>query len=68
LAQDAVEAQEYQYPKRQVVWGLVAIFAVYGAMAFSVQTMAVARPKIAAALDGLSLYGWSASIPVDQGS
>jgi hypothetical protein len=68
LAQDAVEAQEYQYPKRQVVWGLAAIFAVYGAMAFSVQTMAVARPKIAAALDGLSLYGRSASIPVDQGS
>ncbi|MEJ2109491.1 MAG: MFS transporter [Acidobacteriota bacterium] len=63
MTQDAVEAQEYQYPRKQVIWGLVAIFAVYGAMAFSVQTMAVARPKIAAALDGLSLYGWSASIP-----
>lgn len=63
MSQENVQAEENRFSKTQIKWGLVAIFAVYGAMAFSVQTMAVARPKIAADLDGLSLYGWSVSIP-----
>jgi MFS family permease len=52
-----------KYTKKQVLWGLVAIFAVYGTVAYSVQTLTIARPKIAADLDGLSLYAWSVSIP-----
>jgi MFS family permease len=63
MSQEDVQSEETRYSKTQIKWGLVAIFAVYGAMAFSVQTMAVARPKIAADLGGLSLYGWSVSIP-----
>ncbi len=63
MAQEDVQPAEYQFPRKQVVWGLVAIFAVYGMMAYSVQTMTIARPKIAADLDGLSLYAWSVSIP-----
>jgi MFS family permease len=43
--------------------GLVAIFAVYGTMAYFVQTLNIARPKIAADLNGMSLYAWSVSIP-----
>jgi len=63
MSQEDVQSAEYQFSKKQILWGLVAIFAVYGTMAFTVQSMAVARPKIAADLDGLSLYGWSMSIP-----
>jgi MFS family permease len=63
MPQEEVQSAEHPYPRRQVIWGLVAIFVVYGTMAYSVQSMAVARPKIAASLNGLSLYGWSASIP-----
>jgi len=63
MSQEDVQSAEYQFSKKQIMWGLVAIFAVYGTMAFTVQTMMVARPKIAADLDGLSLYAWSVSIP-----
>ncbi|MBN1833504.1 MAG: MFS transporter [Deltaproteobacteria bacterium] len=63
MSQEDVQTEEYQFPKKQIVWGLVAIFAVYGTMAYGVQTLNIARPKIAADLDGLSLYAWSVSIP-----
>lgn len=63
MSQSIEQPAEYQFSKRQLMLGLVAIFAVYGTMAYSVQTMSIARPKIAADLDGLSLYAWSVSIP-----
>ena len=63
MSQADVRPAEYQFSRKQIMWGLVAIFAVYGTVAFSVQTMTIARPKIAADLDGLSLYAWSVSIP-----
>jgi MFS family permease len=63
MPQEDVPAAEYQFSRKQIVWGLVAIFAVYGTVAYSVQTLTIARPKIAADLDGLSLYGWSVSVP-----
>ncbi len=63
MSQEEVQPAEYQFTKKQITWGLVAIFAVYGTVAFHIQSLAVARPKIAADLDGLSLYGWSMAIP-----
>ena len=63
MAQEDVQSAEYQFSKKQILWGLVAAFAVYGTMAYSVQSLNIARPKIAAALDGMALYGWSVSIP-----
>ncbi|HSW39540.1 MAG TPA: MFS transporter, partial [Acidobacteriota bacterium] len=63
MSQIAVQPVEYQFSKKQIMWGLMAIFVVYGTMAFSVHTMIIARPKIAADLDGLALYAWSVSIP-----
>ena len=33
---------------------MVAIFAVYGTMAYFVQTLTIARPKMAADLDGMA--------------
>jgi MFS family permease len=63
MSQEDVQSAEYPFSKKQIVWGLVAIFAVYGTMAYCVQTLNNARPKIAADLDGLSLYAWSVSVP-----
>ncbi len=63
MPQEEVQQEEYPFSKKQITLGLVAIFAVYGTVAFHVQTMMVTRPKIAADLDGLSLYGWSMAIP-----
>jgi MFS family permease len=54
---------EYDLSKRQIMLGLVAIFAVYGTMAYFVQTLTIARPKIAASLNGMSLYAWAVTIP-----
>ena len=51
------------FTKRQIVLGMVAIFAVYGTMAYFVQTLGIARPKMAADLNGMRLYSWAVSIP-----
>lgn len=63
MSQAQDQAAEYQYTKRQIVLGIVAIFAVYGTVSYFVQTLNIARPKMAAELDGMSLYSWSVSIP-----
>ena len=54
---------QYNYDKRHVIFGLTALFLIYGTMAFSIQSLNIARPKIAAELDGMSIYAWSVSIP-----
>jgi MFS family permease len=54
---------EYGFTQKQINLGLIAIFAVYGTMAYFVQTMNIARPKIAADLNGMSLYSLAVSIP-----
>jgi MFS family permease len=54
---------EYQFSKKQIGWGVTAIFIVYGTMAFWLQTLGIARPKMTADLDGMSLYAWSVSLP-----
>jgi MFS family permease len=54
---------EYGFTRKQITLGLVAIFTVYGTMAYFIQTMNIARPKIAADLNGMSLYSLAVSIP-----
>ncbi len=54
---------EYGFTRKQINLGLVAIFAVYGTMAYFVQTLNIARPKIAADLNGMALYSLAVSIP-----
>jgi MFS family permease len=49
--------------KKQMILGLIAVFAVYGTAAYFVQTLNIARPKMAADLDGMALYSWSISLP-----
>jgi MFS family permease len=51
------------YSRRQITLGLVTIFLVYFAVFFFVQTLAIARPRMAADLNGMSIYAWSISIP-----
>ena len=51
------------YSRKQLIWALVAVFATYGASAYFVQALNIARPKMAAELDGMALYSWSISIP-----
>jgi len=51
------------FSKKQIAMGMVAIFAVYGTLAYFIQTLGIARPKIAANLNGLPLYSWAVSIP-----
>jgi MFS family permease len=54
---------EYQFSRKQIAWGIVAIFMVYGTLSYWLQTLGIARPKMAADLDGMSLYAWSVSLP-----
>jgi len=56
-------APEYQFSGKQIAWGLVAIFMVYGTLSYWLQTLGIARPKMTADLDGMSLYAWSVSLP-----
>jgi MFS family permease len=63
MSQEQVTATEYNFSKKQITWAMVAIFAVYGTMAYFVQTLTIARPKMAADLDGMALYSWAVSIP-----
>ena len=52
-----------EFSSKQVALALVAVFAVYGTSAYFVQALNIARPKMAAELDGMALYSWSISIP-----
>ena len=54
---------EYNFSKKQVMMGVVAIFAVYGTMSYFVQSLTVARPKMTAELNGMPLYALAVSIP-----
>jgi MFS family permease len=54
---------EVQSSRKQIVLGLVAVFAAFGTMSYFVQTTNIARPRIAADLDGMLIYSWSISIP-----
>jgi MFS family permease len=56
-------AAESAFGKRQITLGLVTIFTIYFTMSFYVQSLGIARPRMAADLDGMSLYSWSLSIP-----
>ncbi len=54
---------ELKFTQKQLFLGLVTVFSVYIVMSFSVQTIMIARPRMAADLNGMALYSWSISIP-----
>jgi MFS family permease len=60
---DQQSQAESGYSNRQIVLAMTAIFAVYGVMTYFVQSLGIARPKMAAELNGMSLYAWAVSLP-----
>ena len=58
-----IATAEPQTTRKQTILGLVAVFVVYGTMAYFIHSLNIARPRIAADLDGMSLYSYSISIP-----
>jgi MFS family permease len=54
---------EFILSKKQTLLGLVAVFAIYISMVFLIQTVVIARPRMAADLNGMAWYSWSISIP-----
>ena len=63
MTESSPQSTDYNYSKRQILFGIVSIFAVYSSMAYAVQSLGIARPKVAAELDGMSIYHWAVSIP-----
>jgi MFS family permease len=48
---------------KQVTLGLIAVFVIYVVNSYFMQTRSVARPMMAADLNGMAWYSWSISIP-----
>jgi MFS family permease len=63
MAQVLQKAVEPECTRKQTLSGLVAIFLIYTTAFYYIQTLAVARPKMAAELNGMPLYAWLISIP-----
>jgi hypothetical protein len=42
--------------RKQIILGLVTIFSLQFTMSFFMQTLGIARPRMAADLNGISLY------------
>jgi len=63
MSQPPQPATESAFTHRQIVLGLVTIFTLLFAMSFFIQTLGIARPRMAADLNGMALYSWSLSIP-----
>ena len=49
--------------RKQIVLGLISIFVLYFTLSFFMQAFGIARPRMAADLNGMSLYSYSLSIP-----
>ena len=49
--------------RKQIVLGLITILSLQFTMSSFMQTLGIARPRMAADLNGMSLYSWSLSIP-----
>ena len=54
---------EAGFARKQIVLGLITIFSLYFTMNILIQTLGIARPRMAADLNGMPLYAWSISIP-----
>jgi MFS family permease len=53
----------FNYTRKQIVLGLVAAFSIYAVSFYYLHTMGVARPRMAAELNGMPLFPWLISIP-----
>jgi MFS family permease len=63
MPQAQVQPTEFDYARRQIVLGLVAAFSIYAVSFYYLQTIGIARPRMAAELNGMPLFSWLISIP-----
>jgi len=63
MSENIKQPVEFDYSKRQIIFGIISIFAVYGVMSYFVQSLTIARSAMAAKLNGLALLSWAVSIP-----
>jgi MFS family permease len=49
--------------RKQIVLGLISILVLNVTSSFFLQAFCIAKPRIAADRNGMSLYSWSLSIP-----
>jgi len=63
MPQAQVQPTEADNTKKQIVFGLVGIFLIYAVSFYYLQTMGVARPRMAAELNGMPMFSWLISIP-----
>ena len=63
MTESVPQPTEFNYSRKQLLFGIISIFAVYSSMSYAVQSLGIARPKVAAELDGMSIYHWAVAIP-----
>jgi MFS family permease len=63
MPQTQVQPTRPDNNKKQIVLGLVAGFLIYAVSFYYLQTMGVARPRMAAELNGMPMFSWLISIP-----
>ena len=63
MLQAQVQPKEFKGAKRQIALGLAASFSIYAVSFYYLQTMGVARPRMAAELNGMPMFSWLISIP-----
>jgi MFS family permease len=63
MPQDQVQPTEFNLAGRQIALGLVAAFSIYAVSFYYLHTLGVARPRMAAELNGMPLFPWLISIP-----
>ena len=63
MPQAQVQSTQADNNKKHIVLGLVAAFLIYAVSFYYLQTMGVARPRMAAELNGMPMFSWLISIP-----
>jgi MFS family permease len=63
VTQSYYSSSETGLARKQIVLGLISIFVLNVTSSFFLQAFGIAKPRIAADLNGMSLYSWSLSIP-----
>jgi MFS family permease len=63
MPQAQIQSTEVDNNKKHIVLGLAAAFLIYAVSFYYLQTMGVARPRMAAELNGMPMFSWLISIP-----
>jgi MFS family permease len=63
MPQPSQPPSEFALAKKQIILGLVVVFSIYFSSNYFIQTSVIARPRMAADLNGMALYAWLISIP-----